>query len=228
MKKKAIIVAGGSGTRMNSSVPKQFLQLNGKPILYYSIAAFLDAYPDLEIILVLPEEYLGDGKEIIDAFFDYSRVQLAVGGRTRFHSVQNGLKLINEDCVVFVHDAVRCLLTTALIHRCYEAVLEFGSAVPAITPKDSIRLLTETGNDAIDRDLVRLIQTPQVFYSKLLLPAFQIDFKDRFTDEAAVIEAFGLTIHLIEGEEENIKITRPLDLFLAEKILANRSAGSAS
>jgi 2-C-methyl-D-erythritol 4-phosphate cytidylyltransferase len=120
------------------------------------------------------------------------------------------------------------LLTPALIHRCYDAVLEFGSAVPAITPKDSIRLLTENGNDAIDRDQVRLVQTPQVFYSKLLLPAFQIDFKDRFTDEAAVIEAFGLTIHMIEGEEENIKITRPLDLFLAEKILANRSAGSVS
>ncbi|MFT3910712.1 MAG: 2-C-methyl-D-erythritol 4-phosphate cytidylyltransferase [Ferruginibacter sp.] len=219
MKKFAIIVAGGSGSRMNSSLPKQFLLLKGKPVLYYTISAFLNAYDDCKIILVLPEDHVAAGQEIIDAFFDYSRIQIAIGGRTRFHSVQNGLQLVDEDSVVFVHDAVRCLLTKELIHRCYDAVIEFGSAVPVIASKDSLRIVTEDGNEPIDRDLVKLVQTPQAFYSKILLPAFNIDYKDKFTDEATVVEAFGLKIYLVEGEDNNIKITRPVDLVIAEKLL---------
>src|SRR3982074_857083 len=111
MKKYAVIVAGGTGTRMNSTIPKQFLLLNGKPVLYYSIDAFLRAYDDVQIILVLPEEYVAAGQEVIDAFFDYNRIQITIGGRTRFHSVQNGLQLVTEESIVFVHDAVRCLVT---------------------------------------------------------------------------------------------------------------------
>lgn len=221
MKKFAIIVAGGSGSRMNTSLPKQFLLLKGKPVLYYTIKTFLDAYDDLGIVLVLPEEHVAAGQEIIDAFFDYSRIQIAIGGRTRFHSVQNGLQLVTEDSVVFVHDAVRCMLTKALIHRCYDAVIEYGSAVPVIDPKDSLRILTEEGNEALNRSDVKLVQTPQAFYSKILLPAFNIDYKDKFTDEATVVEAFGLKIYLVEGEETNIKITKPLDLELAERLLDN-------
>ena len=111
MKKFAVIVAGGTGSRMNNIIPKQFLLLNGKPVLYYTINAFLNAYDDVHIILVLPEEHVAAGQEIIDAFFDYSRIQIAMGGRTRFHSVQNGLQLVHEESIVFVHDAVRCLLS---------------------------------------------------------------------------------------------------------------------
>ncbi len=220
MKKFAIIVAGGSGSRMNSSIPKQFLLLDGKPVLYYSIEAFVKAYDDCNIILVLPEEHIAAGQEIIDAFFDYSRIQITVGGRTRFHSVQNGLQLVNEESVVFVHDAVRCLLSKNLIHRCYEAVVEYGSAVPSIDPKDSLRMITEDGNEPLDRSKVRIVQTPQAFYSKILVPAFNIDYKDKFTDEATVVEAFGLKVHLVEGEDTNIKITKPIDLELAEKLLS--------
>ena len=219
MKKFAIIVAGGSGTRMNSSLPKQFLLLNGKPVLYYTINAFINAYEDCNIILVLPEDHVAAGQEIIDAFFDYKRIQITVGGRTRFHSVQNGLKMLEADSIVFVHDAARCLVTTELIHRCYEAVLEYGSAVPVIEARDSLRILTAEGNESIDRNIVKLVQTPQTFYSKILLPAFNIDYKDKFTDEATVVEAFGLKIYLVEGDETNIKITRPLDLELAERLL---------
>lgn len=220
MKKYAVIVAGGSGSRMNSSVPKQFLLLKGKPLLYYTLQTFLESYEDLHIILVLPEEHIAAGQEIIDAFFSYSRIQITVGGRTRFHSVKNGLSLITEESIVFVHDAVRCLLSKALIHRCYESVLSFGSAVPVIDCKDSVRVITEDGNDALDRQLVKLVQTPQVFYSKILLPAFNIDYKDKFTDEATVVEAFGLKVHLVEGEDNNLKITRPVDLLIAESILS--------
>ncbi|MEO6671231.1 MAG: 2-C-methyl-D-erythritol 4-phosphate cytidylyltransferase [Ferruginibacter sp.] len=219
MKKFAIIVAGGTGSRMNNILPKQFLLIKGKPVLYYTISAFLNAYDDCNIILVLPEDHVAAGQEIIDAFFDYNRIQITVGGRTRFHSVQNGLQLVNEESIVFVHDAVRCLLSKALIHRCYDAVVEFGSAVPVIASNDSLRILTADGNEALDRNIVKLVQTPQAFYSKILLPAFNIDYKDRFTDEATVVEAFGLKIYLVEGEDTNIKITRPLDLEFAEKLL---------
>lgn len=221
MQKYAVIVAGGTGTRMGTNTPKQFLLLKDKPVLYYTIKVFLDAYPDLDIILVLPEDYTELGREIIDAWFDHSRVRLAPGGETRFHSVKNGLDLVEKESIVFVHDAVRCLVTIDLVHRCYENALETGSAVPALRSKDSVRLLNEEENDneVLDRTKVVFIQTPQTFHSQILLPAFEIDYKERFTDEATVVEAFGLKISLVEGEENNIKITRPVDLILAEKLL---------
>jgi len=220
MKKYAVIVAGGSGARMNSKVPKQFLLLKGKPVLYYTIDVFLKAYEDIQIILVLPEEHVAAGQEVIDAFFDYSRIQITIGGRTRFHSVQNGLQLITEESMVFVHDAVRCLLSTELIHRCYGAAIEFGSAIPVTDCRDSVRIISNDGNEAIERDRVKLVQTPQTFHSKILLPAFSnIDYKDKFTDEATVVEAFGLKVTLVEGEERNIKITQPLDMEFAERLI---------
>lgn len=224
MEKYAIIVAGGTGTRMGSNIPKQFLLLNDKPVLYYTLKVFLESYTDIQIILVLPEEYTDLGREIIDAYFDYSRIQITSGGETRFHSVKNGLALANKESIIFVHDAVRCLITTDLIHRCFENVLKTGSAVPALRSKDSVRLLNEEENDneVLDRSKVVFIQTPQTFHSRILVPAFEIDYKERFTDEATVVEAFGLKISLVEGEENNLKITRPVDLFIAEKLLAEK------
>jgi 2-C-methyl-D-erythritol 4-phosphate cytidylyltransferase len=220
MKKYAVIVAGGAGTRMNSAVPKQFLMLKGKPVLYYCVQAFLTAYEDCKIILVLPEEHIAAGQEIIDAFFDYNRIQIAIGGRTRFHSVQNGLALIEEeDSVIFVHDAVRSLISIDLIKRCYDAVSEFGSAIPVIDCKDSVRILLEDGNEVMDRNIIKLVQTPQAFHGKILLPAYRIDYKDKFTDEATVAEAFGLKVTLVQGDENNIKITNTVDLLIAESIL---------
>lgn len=219
MKKIAVIVAGGSGERMNASVPKQFLLLKGKPLLYYTISTFLGSYDDMELILVLPEEHIAKGQEIIDAWFDNNRIKVTIGGRTRFHSVQNGLRLITEECIIFVHDGVRCLVSPALIQRCYEAALEFGTAIPVVDCKDSVRLITEDTNEAVDRDRIKLVQTPQTFHSKILLPAFNIDYKDKFTDEATVVEAFGLKVSLVEGEERNIKITKPGDLLQAEGLM---------
>lgn len=220
MKKIAVIVAGGSGSRMNTNIPKQFLLLNGKPVLYYTIHTFLQAYNDLSIILVLPEEHVAAGQEIIDAFFDYSRIQITIGGRTRFHSVKNGLQLVQEECILFVHDAVRCLVSTSLIKRCYEAALANGSAIPVIDSKDSVRMINGEANISLDRDTIKQVQTPQTFHSKILIPAYQIDYKDKFTDEAAVVEAFGLKVKLVKGDENNFKITRPADLVIAEYLLA--------
>lgn len=219
MKKIALIVAAGNGSRMNNETPKQFLLLKNKPVLYYSIQAFLDAYDDIEIILVLPDQHIGKGQEIIDGYFDNSRLRIAAGGRTRFHSVQNGLSLIKEEAIVFVHDGVRCLITTQLIKKCYEAALKLGTAVPAVECADSVRIITANGNKKVDRNKVRLVQTPQTFHTKILLAAFTIDYKDQFTDEATVVEAFGIKVNLVEGEKNNFKITTPSDLLMAEILL---------
>ncbi|MEP7376174.1 MAG: 2-C-methyl-D-erythritol 4-phosphate cytidylyltransferase [Chitinophagaceae bacterium] len=221
MVKYAIIVAGGSGARMGGNLPKQFLLLKNKPVLYYTIKTFLEVYDDLKVILVLPVEYTDMGQEIIDAWFDKDRIRITTGGDTRFQSVKNGLQLVEDESIIFVHDGVRCLLSSELIHACYAKAVETGSAIPVVKSKDSVRLLNEEGNDAIDRNRVMLVQTPQTFHSKILLPAFKIDYKDKFTDEASVVEAYGLKVSLVEGEETNLKITTPMDLMIAESLLSS-------
>jgi 2-C-methyl-D-erythritol 4-phosphate cytidylyltransferase len=220
MEKIAVIVAAGKGSRMKSEVPKQFMLLRKKPVLYYSIKAFIDAFEDIKIILVLPEEHIGKGQEIIDGFFDNTRFRISSGGRTRFHSVKKGLALLeDQESVIFVHDGVRCLVTQKLVERCYKAAVEAGTAIPALICTDSVRILTDNGNKIIDRTKLRLIQTPQTFHSKILLPAYNIDYKESFTDEASVVEAFGIKINLIEGERNNFKITTLSDFNLAEILL---------
>lgn len=229
IKKYAVIVAGGSGLRMGSATPKQFLLLHGKPVIWYTLKTFLDAYEDLELILVLPAEHIENGKEVIDDLEKsrssgaFRRIQLTAGGLTRFHSVQKGLQLISqlpgEDSIIFVHDGVRCLLSTSLIHLCFDHAVQFGSAIPVIDSKDSVRVITKEGNEAIERGLVKLVQTPQTFRSSVLLPAFQMEFQEKFTDEASVVEAINYKVHLVEGEINNIKITTPADLLIAGALL---------
>lgn len=222
MKKFAVIVAGGSGSRMGADLPKQFMLLNDKPVLYYTLKTFLETYEDLQVILVLPVDYTDMGQEIIDAWFDKDRIRITAGGDTRFQSVKNGLILTEDESIIFVHDGVRCLLTKDLIHRCYNQALDTGSAIPVVASLDSVRLKNEEGNDAVERSTVMLVQTPQTFHGKILRSAYQIDYKDKFTDEATVVEAYGMKMTLVDGEEENIKITRPMDLMIAEKILSER------
>jgi 2-C-methyl-D-erythritol 4-phosphate cytidylyltransferase len=222
MKKYAVIVAGGSGQRMGGAMPKQFLLLAGRSLLWYSVRAFLASFDDIGIILVLPQDHIAEGEQIA-GLEAAGKIQVTKGGPTRFHSVQNGLALVKEPSVVFVHDGVRCLVTPALIRRCYEQALEKGSAVPAVAATDSIRIADGHRNAVADRNNVRIIQTPQTFKSEILLPAFKTAYRDSFTDEATVAEAAGHTIFLIDGEYENIKITRPADLLVAEKILTDRS-----
>lgn len=216
------MVAGGAGTRMGADLPKQFLLIHGKPVLYYTIKSFLDAFPEIEIILVLPEAQIELGKEIIDGFFNGANIQITIGGETRFHSVKKGLSLVLDESVVFVHDGVRCLVGKELLIRCFNKALETGSAIPVTACRDSLRLITEDGHIVLDRTSVRLVQTPQTFHSKLLLPAYAIDYKERFTDEATVTEAFGIELTLVEGDPDNIKITTPVDLAVAEQILSCR------
>jgi len=222
MKKYAVIVAGGSGLRMGTAIPKQFLELQGRPVLWYTITAFLNSFPDLEIIVVLPQAHLQTGLRIIKATSEPDRVWITEGGETRFHSVKKGLDHIHQHSIVFVHDGVRCLITPELVQRCYDNALEKGNAIPAIPAVDTIRIQTVQGNELVDRAKIRIIQTPQTFYSDIIKAAFEQDYEESFTDEASVVEKLGVKIHLIDGESTNIKITQPIDILIAEKILEER------
>lgn len=219
MKKYAVIVAGGSGQRMGTEVPKQFLLLNGKPLLHHTIQTFIKAYDDVQVILVLPEAHLSKGQETVRQLNVEDRAQIVAGGATRFDSVKNGLQLVLQPSIVFVHDAVRCLVSQQLINRCYESAVEKGSAIPAVAATDSIRIDNGSVHYTIDRNKVKIVQTPQTFQSQILLEAFKQECKPVFTDEATVVEAAGHKVFLIEGEYSNLKVTRPLDLCIAEKLL---------
>jgi 2-C-methyl-D-erythritol 4-phosphate cytidylyltransferase len=223
MKKYAVIVAGGSGQRMGGEVPKQFLLLNGKSVLHYTLQAFLQTYSDLKVILVLPHAHIDKGREITNELNRQDRVEITAGGDTRFQSVKNGLQLVNEPSIIFVHDGVRCLVTNDLIRRCYEQAMTRGSAVPAIAPTDSLRIYDGTEHHVLDRSNVRIIQTPQTFNSSILLSSFSQPYQPSFTDEATVVETAGNKVYLIEGEFSNLKITRSIDLWIAEKLLKEKA-----
>src|ERR1700744_5355258 len=220
MKKYAVIVAGGAGTRMGTEMPKQFLELCGRPILWYTLNAFLSAYEDMPVVLVAPEHHRETTDALVATTAFPERIEVVTGGATRFESVRNGLATIAEESVIFVHDGVRCLVSRELIHHCYTAALQYGSAIPVVDSKDSVRLITADGNEAVERNRVKLVQTPQTFRSNLLMPAYKTVYRESFTDEASVVEAAGHRIHLVEGEIDNIKITVPGDLAVAERVLS--------
>jgi len=242
MKKFAVIVAGGIGVRMGGAVPKQFLMLREHPVLWYTLQTFLAAYEDLQIVLVIPEAHLGVAKELVASLAGAERIVLVPGGDTRFHSVRNGLEwirrevagsvdagvtaaagVVGRETIIFVHDGVRCLVSADLIRRCYEQAAESGSAVPAVECPDSVRLVEDEGRSKpIDRSRIKLVQTPQTFRGDILLGAYMMDHSEAFTDEATVVEVAGHQVRLIEGEETNMKITTPTDMFIAEQMLGRK------
>lgn len=224
MKKTAIIVAGGTGQRMGTAVPKQFLAVEGKAIILHTIDQFVAAFADMDFVIVLPADYIQEGQAIIASSGLTQSFQFVIGGDTRFQSVKNGLAQVDQDAIVFVHDAVRCLLTPHLIQNCFEQAVEKGSAIPAVRSTDSIRLIDGTKHHVVNRDHVMMIQTPQTFNAAILIKAFEQAYQPAFTDEANVLEASGTEVFLMEGEHDNIKITRPLDLAIASYILAKRGS----
>jgi len=219
----AVIVAGGQGTRMGTAVPKQFLDLEGRPVLFHTISAFREAIPDIRIVLVLPAHQISYAQMVLQAFPERIDLDIVAGGETRFHSVRNGLSGIPDDAIVMVHDGVRPLVSPALIRRCREQALEKGSAIPAVAVADSMRLVKNEGSEPVDRSRLRIIQTPQTFKASILLPSFEQPYQEGFTDEATVAEAAGHPVFLIEGERSNLKITTPEDLILAGALLKSRA-----
>lgn len=220
MRKYAIIVAGGKGERMGENIPKQFLELNGKPILMHTIEKFHSTFPELKIILALPENQFDFWEELCYKFgFTNISHEIIVGGKTRFHSVQNALNLVDEDGIVAVHDGVRPLVSKATIISCFTTAQQYGNAIPVVDVVDSLRYVNKTENKAVKRACYKIVQTPQCFQTALIKKAYQQEFTDAFTDDASVVEATGEKIHLVAGNKENIKITSPEDLVVAEALI---------
>lgn len=218
MKKFAIIVAGGSGKRMESSIPKQFLLLNNIPILLHTIQAFIDL-GNVTIILVLPKDQNQYWDNLCKEFNFNHPILVCNGGKERFHSVKNGLALIKESGLVAIHDGVRPLINKSLLQKSYNDAQIFGSSVMAISLKDSIREVSKDGSSlSIDRANFKLIQTPQTFIVDNIKKAYNIDYL-KFTDDASVMEHSGFPIHLTEGSYQNLKITTPEDLIFAEAMI---------
>lgn len=221
MDKYAVIVAGGTGQRMGADTPKQFLHLHNRPMILYTLDAFLRAFDDIKIIVVVHPDYLNTLQSMLIKYGNEQKIRMVAGGQTRFESVKNGLKIVTDESMVFVHDAVRCLVSPDLIQRCYTEAKSFNNAIPVIPIRDSIRKWDMNSNhsEVVDRTGLYAIQTPQVFLSGLIKKAFEQDYCDAFTDEATVFEAQGGLVHLIEGEGRNIKVTYPQDLEYAEFLL---------
>jgi 2-C-methyl-D-erythritol 4-phosphate cytidylyltransferase len=218
MKLYAVIVAGGSGKRMGADIPKQFLELAGKPVLMHTIEKFKTFDDSMEIVTVLPENQLRYWAELQKKYSFTVPNTLVKGGKSRFFSVRNGLEFVDVPGLVAIHDGVRPLVTIDTIKRCFETAEKMGNAIPVIPPSDTLRMITETGNSPINRLNVKQVQTPQVFSAELIKKAYLQDYLPEFTDDATVLEKTGVKINLVEGNRENIKITNPEDLIIARSL----------
>lgn len=220
MKKQVIIVAGGSGLRMGNVIPKQFIEIAGKPILLRTLENFYSFDVEMDIVLVLPKHEIETWNLICKTFDCKIKHRVVEGGATRFDSVKNGLNLAMDNAVIAIHDGVRPFVSHKTINNCFEMAIQCGTAVPFVDIVDSIRIKTNNGNVAFDRSQIKAVQTPQVFQSEVLLKAYSQSYQNTFTDDASVVERL-FPISLVEGNKENIKITTPFDLQVAELILKN-------
>jgi 2-C-methyl-D-erythritol 4-phosphate cytidylyltransferase len=225
LKKFAIVVAGGSGSRMNNSVPKQFLHVHNKPIIAYTIENFINAIPDINLIIVLPKVHFDLFDTIKNEFLGTNSLIIAEGGETRFHSVQNGLNAIGDTSgKVLVHDAVRPMASSKLIINLFDELDRHNAVIPVIKMKNSLRKLNADGSsNSVDRNQFIQVQTPQAFDLELIKKAYHQDYRESFTDDASIAESAGNPVYLIQGEENNIKITDPGDLKLAICLLQGRN-----
>lgn len=216
MNKYILIVAGGKGLRMGGDIPKQFLPIGGKPVLMRTMEAFHSYDSSIHIILVLPVSQQAYWKELCETYHFALSHRIADGGETRFHSVKNGLELVDKEGLVGVHDGVRPFVSQEVIARCFSEAETKKAVIPVIGVVETVRHLTGEGSETVPRDQYKLVQTPQVFEVSLLKKAYDQSFTADFTDDASVVEAMGEKIWLVEGNRENIKLTTPFDLKLAE------------
>ena len=215
----AIIVAGGKGVRMGADIPKQFIEIHGKPVLMHTLEAFRRYDASLQLILVLPAAQFVYWDELCRKHAFTLSHKVVAGGETRFQSVKNGLQAIGDAALVAIHDGVRPLVSTETIARCFDEAARHGAVIPVVDLVDSIRQLTEGESLSVDRTAYKLVQTPQVFSSDIVLKAYEQNFFTLFTDDASVVEAGGTKIHLVEGNRENIKITTEFDLRIVETLM---------
>jgi 2-C-methyl-D-erythritol 4-phosphate cytidylyltransferase len=219
MKLYALIVAGGSGKRMGSELPKQYLELAGKPVLMRTLERFKAFDESIELITVLPENQLLFWAELQKKYsFDIPHT-IVKGGKARFYSVRNGLNFVDVPGLVAIHDGVRPFVSIDTIKRCFQMAEKLGNAIPVIPPTDSMRMVSETGSVPVNRLKVKIVQTPQVFNAEIIKKAYRQDYLPEFTDDATVLEKTGVKINLIEGNRENIKITTPEDLVISSALL---------
>jgi len=221
-KRHVILVAGGSGKRMESSTPKQFIELKGKPILMHSILAFFRFDSSIKITVVLPKNQISIWKSLCTKHDFQITHRIVKGGPERFFSVKNGLNLISDGDVVAIHDGVRPLVSNSTLERCFTAADDRGNAIPVVDVYETIRKVDETSSSTVKRENYKLVQTPQCFNLKIIKKAFEQTYHPNFTDDASVAEANGIQIHLVEGNRENIKITTPEDLLMAETLFVNK------
>lgn len=219
MNKYVIIVAGGKGLRMGGELPKQFIPVEGRPVLMRTIDTFHACDNTIQIILVLPRDHQPYWQELCRDYQFAVPHRIADGGATRFHSVQNGLALVEApEALVAVHDGVRPFVSPEVISRCYHDAEQYGAVVPVIPVVETVRHLLPEGSETVSRDDYRLVQTPQTFRASLLRRAYEQLYCDAFTDDASVVEALGHAVHLVEGNRENIKLTTPFDLVVARSL----------
>lgn len=228
MERFVIIVAGGKGLRMGADLPKQFIPVEGKPVLMYTLEAFSEWDPSAVLVLVLPEEHQEYWKMLCREIGCTASHHIVNGGDTRFHSVRNGLEFLAEElgisaerkekALIAVHDGVRPFVAEEVIENCFANAEQEGNAIPAIPIVDSLREVTDEGNRPVNRADYFAVQTPQVFHSDILLRAYTQSYVKDFTDDASVVEAMGETISMVPGNRENIKITTPFDLMIAKSL----------
>ncbi|XOV66489.1 MAG: 2-C-methyl-D-erythritol 4-phosphate cytidylyltransferase [Fluviicola sp.] len=213
-----IITAGGTGKRMGSEIPKQFMEVAGKPLLFHTISLFHQFNKSTQILVTLPESWLDYWDELINTYqFDVPHEVIA-GGQERFHSIKNALQHCNEP-IVMVHDGVRPLVSMETLKRCIEALETFNAVVPVVPVKESLRKVSGRKSEAVIRKEYRNVQTPQCFEKSVLEKAYAQEYHDGITDDASLVEQYGEFIHLVDGNDENIKITTPMDLILADVLL---------
>ncbi|MEN9444529.1 MAG: hypothetical protein RIS47_1419 [Bacteroidota bacterium] len=219
MDKYAIVLAGGSGLRMGSEIPKQFIVLHNKPILQHTIERIASFLPEIQIVLALPQGHISYWESLVETYACKVAHTIVPGGNTRFHSVQNALAVLKTEGIVAIHDGVRPLVSKEAWLACMEAAEVSGAAILVTELTDSIRVLDGTGSTALDRSAYRLVQTPQTFRTQLVKEAYRQAYSDKFTDDASVVESLGYSIELVTGNSENIKITRKSDLLVAADLL---------
>jgi 2-C-methyl-D-erythritol 4-phosphate cytidylyltransferase len=217
--KIAVVVAGGKGERMQTDIPKQFIEINGKPILMYTLDVFFLYDKSIQLIVVLPKGQINSWKDLCKKHSFKLPHKIVTGGETRFHSVKNALETIKIPALVAIHDGVRPFVSVETIARCFNEAEKHEAAIPVFDLAESIRHISKKVSQSVDRTTYKTVQTPQVFDAAILKKAYEQDFSPLFTDDASVVEANGTKIHLVEGNRENIKITTSFDLILAETLL---------